>query len=307
MSSSRFLWLTLLTCAALPGALLLGSPFAPTAPATLGAVPIPTQADASAAAAVAEALARLDPQRLPWLETAVWQQVSVHGLTYESEGRYRSGPGQRLLVDLKTRIGVSEGTLHLASDGSTLWKAMRMGDGPWCSVIKVNLAEVLQVLPASGTLELVLGEYLRSQSFGGVRAVLANLRDEMRWVRKDRVRRAGREFIKLTGVARTDKSGDPASNEAGVPRQCRLYLDPSNLWPHRVEWWGPDPPRAGEVLLLQMEFRDPVFRSQPASNRSVAEFQFDPGVVVVQDQTHQVAERLRGRVERLQSAAISSP
>jgi hypothetical protein len=140
-----------------------------------------------------------------------------------------------------------------------------------------------------------------------VRAVLENLRDEMRWVRKERVRRAGREFIKLTGVANPGKAGEPAASEAtspaGLPRQCRLYLDPSNLWPYRVEWWGPDPPRGGGVLLLQMEFRDPVFRSEPPPERAVAEFHFDPGVVLVQDQTREVAERLRNRMERLQTAA----
>jgi hypothetical protein len=305
MSSSRFLWLTLTACAALPAAWLLGSPFAPKPASVVGAVVVPTEADAAAAGTVADALARLYPERLPWLETAIWQQVSVHGLTYQSQGRYRSGPGQRLAVDLKTQIEGTEGTLHLASDGSTIWKAMRIGSGPWCSVTKVNLDQVLQALPASETLDHVREQYLRSQSFGGVRALLENLRDDMCWVRKERVRRAGREFIKLIGFSRAEKAAElglgDAGWPAGMPRQCRLYLDPSNLWPFRVEWWGPDPPRAGEVLLLQMEFRDPVFRSGPLSDRTAAEFRFDPGLVVVQDQTSEVAERLRNRIERLQA------
>ena len=37
----------------------------------------------------------------------------------------------------------------------------------------------------------------------------------------------------------------------GVARQCRVYLDPETYWPCRLEWWGPDAPRHGEVALLQ--------------------------------------------------------
>ena len=70
------------------------------------------------------------------------------------------------------------------------------------------------------------------------------------------------------------------------PRQCRLFLDARTRWPHRLEWWGPAPPRKGDSLLLQMEFRNPRL-GQPLAD---AEFAFQPGRSKVTDLTAQWAK-----------------
>ena len=48
---------------------------------------------------------------------------------------------------------------------------------------------------------------------------------------------------------------------AYLPRECAIYFEPLGKekvpWPHRLEWWGPAPPKPGESLLLEIEFRNP--------------------------------------------------
>ena len=56
---------------------------------------------------------------------------------------------------------------------------------------------------------------------------------------------------------------------------ARLYLDPKTLWPHRLEWWGADPPRPGDVLLMQTEFRDPLLNRPPPPDRLMRELTLD--------------------------------
>jgi hypothetical protein len=98
----------------------------------------------------------------------------------------------------------------------------------------------------------------------------------MVWTEKEEVRRQDRNLIKLTGVLTLTSAEAlaPAKEKwpDGLPRAARLYLDPKTLWPHRMEWWGPDPPRKGDVLLMQIEFRDPALNQPMSAERCAGEF-----------------------------------
>jgi hypothetical protein len=108
---------------------------------------------------------------------------------------------------------------------------------------------------------------------GGAFDLLQTMRSRLEWSRMETVRREGRAFIKLTGTWSSESAEALAPTGGswpdGLPQQCRLYLDAETLWPHRVEWWGPDVPRSADVLLVQMEFRDPVL-NQPLSAEGCA-------------------------------------
>src|SRR5262249_1232149 len=155
--------------------------------------------------------------------------------------------------ELTTRHGRAAVTALTISDGATLWRGRRTGDGPWTDVLRVDLQQALQ--PSDHTIDRPdAGEEIPNlqASRGGV-GLLQTLRSRIDWSSKETVRRDGRAFLKLTG------SWSPKSTAAqrptdqlgtdGLPRQARLYLDVETLWPHRVEWWGPASPRAADVLL----------------------------------------------------------
>jgi hypothetical protein len=88
-------------------------------------------------------------------------------------------------------------------------------------------------------------------------------------------------MLQVTG----DLSADPARlvelpdylRPKVIPRQCCIYLDALTSWPHRIEWWGSA--QAGERprLILQMEFRDPVFNRPLSQERCATEFTLAQG------------------------------
>jgi hypothetical protein len=320
MSYSRFLVLPVVACSSL---LLMGSlgtvspsvtappdrhadPL-PGTPAIQLAPPLPALPDAEAGTALDRALALLDPKRVEWLEVSLWQQVHVEDVTCAAEGRFLSGPGRRFRLDLKTQRGATESTVQVVSDGGTLWQATRVGKEKWTKQSRVRLKEILALLDRPETPPLARDEFYQSQGCGGLPTLLPSLRQRMDWVRKEAVRRNDRLFVKLSGTwtaavaAALSPAGKPWPSH--LPRQCRLYLDPQSSWPHRLEWWGPDPGRGDEVLLVEMEFRDPVFNRPLTAEQSAREFCPDADERAMSDVTAQVTQRLRGRIAQLRTAA----
>lgn len=243
----------------------------------------PASPDPAAVQAVEQALERFGPGRLALLEMGIWHQVEVQDLCYQAEGRYLAGPDHRLRLDLKTRAGGTAGRLLVVCDGVTLWKSRQIGDETPAAT-RVALREVLAGTNNPAVLPAALGEYFPGPFGGGVGPLLRSLRDQVTWTRKETVRRDGRLLTRLTGAWQAGAEG---------PRRCRLYLDPRTRWPHRVEWWGPDPARAEDALLVQMEFRDPVWNRPLAAERSALEFAVPGGGAGAVDVTPQVMARLR--------------
>jgi hypothetical protein len=229
--------------------------------------PLPAAADAEAERLLDRAVEAADPDAVPWLETGFRQRVRLPGLAYEAEGDYRTGPGRRFRLELRTKVGQACGTLVLVGDGRYLWRGTRVGDRPWSKVTRAAAR------PDDERDEDGL-------NFSGVAPLLRNLRARMKWVRHE----AGEGGqVTLTGVW-TEEARRAVSKDkrwpAGLPTRCRLTLD-ADGWPRRVEWWGPAVEGGGPELLVEMDFRDAVRDRALPPAQADALFAFDPGNAVV--------------------------
>jgi hypothetical protein len=242
---------------------------------------IPVTEDPGATALLDSAIRALDPQRVPWMQLHLWQRVQLPQLVYQSEGLYRSGPGRRARLDLTVHVRGTEGRMLTVCDGTTFWQTEQVGSAPR-TAFKVELKEFASALGDPEKEPQAIDEFFQTQSFVGLLPMLNGLRKEVRFTRRDRVRYRGQRMIRLIGVA-----ARPAGPEA-LLRQCRLFLDEQTLWPCRVEWWGPAPRRGDDVVLMQMEFRNPQLHVLEDA------FTFDPGPEKVEDRTAEWVENAKG-------------
>ncbi len=272
-----------------------------TEPSAVPAAPAP-RADAVAERCLEQTLEALKPQRIRWLETTIWQKVQLPGYVYEADGSYQLAPGQRFRMEMHTHFGTTEGTHLMVSDGRAVWQGERSGEGAWENITRLNLPEVFAVMdgPAGSQLR---SEFLQRPHFQGMTPLLRNLRSRLVWARSEALRHVGEEQIRLVGVWPKEEVAKLApSDEAwpiGLPRQCHLYLDARTYWPQRVEWWGPSSGAGVDRLLVQMEFRNPIFNRPLPEDVCARLFAFQPGNAEVQDETPSVTAEMTHRAAEL--------
>jgi hypothetical protein len=236
----------------------------------------PPAADAAAAVTLDRALAALDDARVEWLRAEVWQRVRVPGYAYEADGYYLKAPGGRFRLQVQTHVADQTGGLLLVSDGEELWQATRVGDGPWQGPAHQGPSAPAALPQGLAALAGKKAEKVPTPPVapGGVAPLLRRLRERLLWARQE-VARDG-AAIRLVGVwpKENAESLAPAGSAwpACTPRQCRLTLDARTLWPRRVEWGGPVTSGGGEVLLAEVEFRNPVFNQPLPPERCAREF-----------------------------------
>lgn len=309
---------------ALLGSLLLGTaalaqqatpppkPAPPTTPAAPPAPP-PPQADPAATKSLEQAIELVDPtKRLGWVETTVWQRIDLQGVTFQAEGRYLAAPNHRLRLDLKVRLGGTEGEMTVVSDGATVWQTVRAGSGERV-VSKWDLTRVVEMFKAPDMMPQLRDEFLRSQLFAGIAPLLQNLQKQMVFTQQAPDRWDGHEVLKLAGVWSPEVTKtitpQPERWPPHLPRTCQLYLDSKTLWPYRLEWWAPAPSSATDALLLQMEFRKPVLHKaeEPMPKGFGDAFKFDAGAASVMDHTKDLTEQLRMRNQQLATQKRTAP
>jgi len=260
------------------------------------------RADAAAERCLDRALELLKPDRLDWLEMEIWQKVQFPDYVYEADGSYRLAPGQRFRMEMHTHPGETEGTLLTVSDGRQLWRGERSGTGPWENVSRVNLSEVFAVMNGPSAPQL-RSEFLCKPHFQGMTPLLRNLRGRLVWAKSELLRRAGGDQIHLIGVWPKDEIARLAPPDepwpTGLPRQCHLYLDARTCWAQRVEWWGPTAGVGDDRLLVQMEFRNPVFNRPLPAEVCARLFSFHPGDVLIEDETRSVTAEMSRRADEL--------
>jgi hypothetical protein len=270
----------------------------PTAPAPAPAQP-PPKADPAAERTINEAIDLLNPKQPGWLETTLRQQVHAQGLSFAADGRYLSGPDQRLRLELTVRLGSALGVLLVTSDGSTVWESVQIGKGERF-ISKWDLKKVQEILNSPGSLPQLREQFYRSRAFAGVVPLLQNIRDQMTFTKQEEAVWQNSNVIKLTAVwsANVSKNVAPQGNlwPPMAPRMCRLYLGKdAPHWPYRLEWLGPTSARAEDSLLMEMEFLQPRFT---AANEKLPtdysrQFTFDPGKdAKVLDRTQEVTDFL---------------
>jgi hypothetical protein len=258
--------------------------------------------DAAAERCLDQAIELFRTDRICWLEMAIWQKAQLPGFVYEADGSYHLAPGQRFRLEMHTHLTEGEGTMLAVSDGRELWRAERSGQGAWQNVTHVNLSEVFAVMngPAGQQLR---EEFLQRPHFQGMTPLLRNLRSRLVWARAELLRLSSGERIHLTGVwSKEEARKRVAPNQpwlAALPRQCHLYLDARSYWPQRVEWWGPTTADGPDRLLVQMEFRNPVFNHPLPPQTCARLFVFHPGAATIEDETATITAEMAKRASEL--------
>jgi hypothetical protein len=275
--------------------------------------PAPPKPDSEATKLLTEAVKQLDPKQPGWLQTNFWMQGDVQGLTYQSDGRLVTGPDHRLRMDLNLQLGAGKGQLQMISDSNVFWESLKIGT--LTPIIKkVVLGEAIKGVEGLATAQSVLDESYSVQGFNGIYPMLAAIQERMVVTGKENTTLDGRPAIKLTLTwsAENDQQArqvlaPQTGQTAGVwpahlAQNCMIYLERidsgKRLWPARIEWWGPSPPRAGNVLMLQLEFRDPKFDA-PTPEQSARLFHFDPGHAEVADMTKAYADNIKKQAQSM--------
>jgi hypothetical protein len=268
---------------------------------TIPPAPAP-QADAAAERCLDQAIEMFRAERVQWLEMAIWQKVQMPGFVYQADGTYHLAPGQRFRLEIHTHPDETEGVILSVSDGRELWRAERSGQGAWENVTHVNLSEVFAIMNGAAGRRL-REEFLQRPHFQGMTPLLRNLRSRLVWARGELLRQSSGERIHLVGVwSKEEALKHAAPNQpwlVGLPRQCHLYLDARSYWPQRVEWWGPNTPGDPDRLLVQMEFRNPVFNRPLSAEACMRLFTFHPGAVEIADETATITAEITKRANEL--------
>jgi hypothetical protein len=264
--------------------------------------------DPAATALLAQAVQHLQPPHLEWLHTNVWLRARLPGVRCEGEGRYVVAPGQRFRLELQMkRGGKKAGTTILnVSDGRDLWLASRSGDTGWEDVQRLRVGAILEGPDSPVRMPALRNQFLQAQALRGPVPLMMSLQTELHWIRRET--RAGEEVLTGTwepGLAATLVPRGQSWPE-GQPRACRLILRGRELWPARVEWYGPADEHGNMPLLVEMEFRDPVF-NQPLDEDQEHLFGFDPGSAVVTDLTAEVLANLQATAEALRRQSPPVP
>ncbi|HZU38509.1 MAG TPA: hypothetical protein VFA18_21470 [Gemmataceae bacterium] len=288
------------------------------APLTAAVAPVPEpcavppapapRPDVAAERCLDQSIEMFRAERVRWLEMAIWQKGQLPGFVYEADGSYHLAPGQRFRLEMHTHPSEGESTMLSVSDGRELWRAERSGQGAWENVTRVNLSEVFALLngPAGRQLR---EEFLQRPHFQGMTPLLRNLRSRLVWARGELLRQSSGERIHLVGVwSKEEALKHVAPNQSwliALPRQCHLYLDAHSYWPERVEWWGPTTTGGPDRLLVQMEFRNPVFNRPLPPQTCNRLFSFHPGTVEIADETATITAELSKRATELTRPSTS--
>jgi hypothetical protein len=242
--------------------------------------------------------------RLSWLQASVWLRARLGDLAFIAEGRHLRAPGQRFRLDMHTHLDETvaanparpvEGQVLSVCDGRDLWSAQRVSGEAWTNVTRLRTAQLLDG-PATAP-PVLRNEFLGCHALRGTELMLYNMQSHMEWVRRE----DAAEGVRLTGRwkdwARANLLQGRQVWPALVPRYCRLTLSGDRPWPARVEYWGPREEGGPDSLLVEMEFREPVFDRPLPEDECARLFSFDAGDSPVEDLTQKMQQALiqRGR------------
>jgi hypothetical protein len=269
----------------------------PAAKSSAPAPPAPPKADPKADETINQLVAQFDPKKIGWMETNYSLQSSIQGAVLHIEGRYLLGPDYRVRMDLALRIGKAKSDLLTVCDGTTLWNTVRI-DGEHRGTNRWDLKTVLAALNAPGSGPQSVEEFAKSQALLGLLPLLKSLKQNMVFTKQEPDPKGG---LKLTAVWSPDVTKSVAAPNTQwpllVPRKAYAYvgtLEGKYLWPYRIEWWGPVVLRGDDVLLLEMQFRDPKILKpdDAAAKRLAQECSYDPGKDEVVDRTKAIIDQL---------------
>jgi hypothetical protein len=268
-------------------------------------------ADPAAVRLMEQAVARLSGPGTGWLESGVWMKAQLPELSFEGEGRYVRAPAHRFRLEMEARlkgksvprtVHMNRCTILSVSDGRDFWTAYRIGSSGWRDVTRLRLSKILEAPDSPTRLPQVRREFLTGTAMQGVELLLRSLRGQIDWVRREDqsggICLTGRWSAGMLAVLVDPRQPWPEA----LPRFCRLTLSREQLWPGRLEWWGPRTDGGPDGLLAELEFRDPVFDRPLPPGECLGLFAFDPGAAVVNDVTPIIQANLSERAKQLSPA-----
>jgi hypothetical protein len=258
------------------GVLVLSGALYQQGPATDHAVapPAPTTTDPQALAYLDRAAAALAPERAPCLEATVWQQARCDDFIYQASGRLLTASGGRTRLDMNVRVGRTGGELRVVCDGQALRRTIRVGDeAP--TVLLSKLPTTRDGFATPEALAAARSDFLQQQAFAGLAPLLTSLRKGLQTAQAQSGTWNGKEVVVVSGRWPEDRATLAALPDLYKPRfkqrLCCIYLDAHSLWPYRLEWWGAEKPEQPNGLLVQVEFREPVFHGAVAAEQFVVD------------------------------------
>lgn len=267
-----------------------------------------------------------------WVETTFRHHLHGRHLLYAAEGKHIVAPQRKAsLYECRVKLGNASGLLQIFCDGERVWRILE--NGPSRDIRTYPLARLLEarekidktLLGPERTAQLLRDDDAE-HGFLGLRGILEEMKERLAWSRAEVV--AGpqnRPLYVLEGEwskAYLDKLAPPRKEGTGtdlrelwtkrtgfihVPRRCRLHLGQDNLWPYRIEWWGPAVPEGKDELLVSVEYSDPILKPtvpdtqiaqvfQPSEVDKQAAEELDP-VLVIRAREQNLLRQMRQEAE----------
>jgi hypothetical protein len=256
---SALVWSILLLSGVMDRGALFSSP-------TRDDVFLPRSAETPAGQVMERVLASLSDDRVLWLETAVRQKMFGED-AFDAEGRYLLGPDQRMRLELRISTAGKTGRVLVVSDGD------KLRQGRWLDGQTETATD--EALPLRTPQRMrARREFLEARGLGGLRPLLRQIGQSL----QDPVQRTGlwqgRPALEVSGAWNEPEDVLQTLPPGLRARRCHVVLDAETLWPYRVEWLGAPRPLNYPVVLLQMDFRDPVINRPLSPSECGRAFRF---------------------------------
>jgi hypothetical protein len=208
----------------------------------------------TAAALLDRASAAYGPDKVAWLDMKFRQQVANDDLNFEVEGRFLSGPAQRVRYELRVKIGTETSHFVTLCDGDRLLEMAEL-PGQKKEVSSAELPRIQHPTDDPAAVASLRHAMLEGKTFPGLPALLASLRRGLVQPELRLVTVQGHDLLEIRG----NWTRDPQANEP-LPEDlrgrddvgaCRVFLDAATLWPRCVEWWGRGSDGNAAPLLVQ--------------------------------------------------------
>lgn len=257
-------------------------------PAAAGPAGTAVAAPADAQAKHAAALSQLRKSRnllskQTSIRARIVETISIFDQSVKAEGRYLQGnlkANDRLLrLELKMKVGETEGSLLEVCDGQVLWTRHGIGkETP--TETRRNVTQILDAASKHGGIPAHV--LIADLGLGGVPALLASLERVMRFngIRQETLRNHPVDVIQGTWndlmlkrwqlPAQPDKPAPPLP--VFIPDLARIYLDRDSGFPHRILYLKRIPGKETLRPLLTLDFFD-VALNQPIDK---TEFDYIP-------------------------------
>jgi hypothetical protein len=215
---------------------------------------LPAGAETPAGTLLPQMLTSLGGDRLHWLETKVRQRM-FGDEPFEAEGRYLLAPGQRMRLELRIKTEGNRARILAVSDGRQLWQGRWLGGDAEPPVVE-------PLPPAHPQQARARAGFLEARGLGGPLCLLRQIHQSLQAPTQQPGTWHGRPAIRVSGAWNTPEDMLQTLPTDLRARRCNIFLDAKTLWPYRIEWIGSPQPGNYPVLLLQMDFQDPVL-NQP--------------------------------------------